>query len=117
MEIVALLQGLDPKVLKAPLGQKIAAVRKIEPNPRYSKKRRDMVHEALDALSPLLERRAEIAHSALQIVRIRGAGVDLAGFSNPATQLEHGTRMVLYDEEDLVRLACVVRAIARKLAA
>jgi hypothetical protein len=68
-EIVALLRETDAKVLKAPLSQKIAAVRKIEPSPHYSKKRLAAVREALDSLAPLLERRAEIAHSDMQVVQ------------------------------------------------
>ena len=115
LEIVALLRDADAKILKAPLGQKIAAVRKIEPSPQYSKKRRAAVVEALDSLVPLIERRAEIAHSAMQVVRIRGDGEDRAGFSNPATQAGHGDRMVLYRERELAGLEAEVRAIAGKL--
>jgi hypothetical protein len=116
LEIVALLRDVDAKILKAPLSQKIAAVRKIEPSPRYSKKRRAAVLEALDSLVPLLERRAEIAHSAMQVVRIRGDGEDRAGFSNPATQPNQGDRMVLYREHELAGLERDVRAIAGRLA-
>ena len=61
VEVVALLQNADAKILKAPLSQKIAAVAKIEPSPHYSKKRRDIVREALNDLVPLLERRADTA--------------------------------------------------------
>jgi hypothetical protein len=116
LEIVALLRDADAKILKAPLGQKIAAVRKIEPSPRYSKKRRAIVLEALDSLVPLLERRAEIAHSAMRVVRIRGDQEDRAGFSNPATQAVHGNRMALYRERELAALEAEVRAIAGQLA-
>jgi hypothetical protein len=115
-EIAKLLQSADAKLLTAPLGQKIASVRKIEPNPRYSKKRRDDVHQALDKLMPLLARRAEIAHSAMQIVRILGEREERAGFRNPATQPERGESVLLYRAQDLVDLASDVRNIARKLA-
>jgi hypothetical protein len=116
-EIVGLLRETDAKILKAPLSQKIVAVRKIAPGPRYSKRRRDLVQALLDELSPLLERRAELAHGTLQIVRLRGEKGERAGFSNPATQPEHGENMVLYREEDLTRLANDVRAVARKFRA
>jgi hypothetical protein len=116
LEIVALLRGAEAKVLKAPLSQKIAATRKIEPSPRYSKKRREAVHLALDKLTPFLARRAEIAHSAMQFVRIIGEADERAGFSNPADQPERGERIVLYRVQDLIDLANDVRAIARELA-
>ena len=114
-EIVALLQRADAKVLKAPLSQKLAAVRKIEPSPRYARKRRDAVHEALDKLTPLLVRRAEIAHSMMQIVRIIGEQEMRAGFRNPAAQPERGECMLLYRVQDLNDLARDVRALAREL--
>jgi hypothetical protein len=117
LEIVALLRDVDAKILKAPLSQKIAVVRKIEPSPHYSKKRRAAVLESLDELTLLLQCRAEIAHSAMQVVRVRGDGEDRAGFCNPALQPEHGRRMALYSELELARLAEDVRAIAGRLAA
>ena len=116
LAIVTLLRGTEAKVLKAPLSQKIAAARKIEPNPRYSRKRRDAVHEALDALTPLLIRRAEIAHSTMLVVRVHGEGDDRAGFSNPATQPERGESLVLYRTQELADLAKDIRAIAHRLA-
>lgn len=115
-EIVALLQRADAKVLKAPLSQKFAAVRKIEPSPHYARKRRDTVHGALDKLTPLLVRRAEIAHSAMQIVRIIGEQEVRAAFHNPAAQPERGECVLLYRVQDLIDLARDVRALARDLA-
>ena len=114
-EILALLQSTDAKLLKAPMSQKIAALRKVEPSPRYARKRRDAVHASLDELALLLARRAEIAHSVMQIVHIIGEPELRAGFHNPATQAQRGECMLLYRVQDLVDLSRDVRALAREL--
>ena len=114
--LVILLRNADAKVLNAPLSQKIAAVRKIAPSPRYSKSRRDSVHQALDKLQDLLGRRAEIAHSPMRFVRIIGDAEERAAFCNPAMQPDHGEVIVLHRRQDLIDLAAEVRAIAKELA-
>ena len=114
--LVALLRLGDKKVTTAPLGQKIAVVRKIGPSPSLSKKRRDEVHEALDKLQPLLARRTEIAHSPMLIVRVGDEPEGLAGFANPALQPTTGRSLQVYTLQNLQHLTDEVRDIARQLA-
>jgi hypothetical protein len=114
--LVALLRDRDAKLLTAPLGQKMAAVRKLAPSPQYSKSRRDAVHLALDKLLDLLPRRAEIAHSQMRFVRIVGDSEERAAFHNPGTQPGLGEAIVVYSRQDLIDLATSVREIALALA-
>jgi hypothetical protein len=115
-EIVSILLTSGAKILTAPLSQKIGAVRKVAPNPQYSKSRRDDVHMALDKLGDLLVRRAELAHSPMFFVRIIGDTEERAGFRNPSTQPAFGETMTLYRRQDLIDLTKEVRAIAKELA-
>ena len=116
LELVRLLSISDKKIRLAPLSQKIAAVRKIEASPRYSRKQRADVAEALDLLEPLLPRRAEVAHSSMSVVRIEKDEM-LAGFCNPAAAASHGRTLQVYTLEQLTRFTKEVRDIAARLRA